>query len=179
MATQAAVNVTSSGSSPIATFAQTQNAITVEVQQCALVDPTNGTGAPVDANGLHVVNSVGTPKTSNSLNATGIAAAGSATLSAPAITSGKTGTLQHAIFSATQPALWLVQSVNNSSVATTVISFLTNANETFDLKAAFPSEISSVLSSSVNCLFQVVVSNQSGNANLTATAYTTFWWAEN
>jgi hypothetical protein len=155
---QSSVDVQPTGTTPIAVVTQVQGGTTVNVQQ--------------------VIASPGTPNTSGSLNATNIANGASATLtSSVVVTSGFTGTLQHAIFASTQATLWTLQTLNNSSAVTTVATFLTNANETYDLKAAYPTEIATVLSTGV-ATFQVIANNQSANANLTATAYATFFWAE-
>lgn len=181
MATQSAVNVTASGSSPIATFSQTQDAETVYIQQIALVDPTSGQGAPVDVNGLHVVPSVGAAKTSGSITASNIAAGGNANLtSSVPVTNAKTGTLQHGIFASTQPTQWTMQTLDNTSTPATVAIFLTDANETYDYKPpiGLQGEISTVLSTGA-AKFQVNATNLSTNNSVTATAYATFFWAEN
>lgn len=179
MATPAVVNVASAGSSPIATFQQTQSGITVQVQQGAIVDPTSGQGATVDANGLHVVLSTGALATSGSLTATSIVSQGSETISSSVkVTSGKTGTLQHAIFAGTTPMQWALQTVDNSSAATTVATFFTNAYESFDFKPGSLGEIATVASTG-NALFQVVATNLSMAANPTGTAFASFFWAEN
>ena len=179
MATQSSVNVTASGSSPIATYQQTQNATTVQVQQFSAVDPTSGQGATVDLNGLHVVPSVGTPNTSGALTATGIVSGGSATLtSSVPVTNAKTGTLQHGIFSSTQPVQWTLQTINNAGTPTTVANFITDANRTYDFKPGSLAEIATVLSTGT-AAFQVVANNLSTNQSITATAYATFFWAEN
>lgn len=155
---QSYVEVLPSGTTPIATVSQVQGGTTVNVQQ--------------------VIASPGTPNTSGSLNATGIANGGSATLtSSVVVTSGFTGTLQHAIFASTMATLWVLQTLNNSSAATTIATFLTNANETYDLRSSYPGEIATVLSTGV-ATFQVIATNQSGNSNITAAAYATFFWAE-
>ncbi len=177
---QGYVLVSSSGASPIAVFEQTQNGITVSVQQAALVDPVTGTASTVDANGLHVVLETGAQNTSGPISQAAIAAGAAATLaSAVPITSGKTGTLQHAVFAATQPMLWTIQSVNNAGATANIASVLTNANETFDFKPGSVDEVSTVLSSSATCKFQVVATSQSTNQSVSATAYATFFWAEN
>lgn len=155
---QSSVDVAPSGSTPIAVVTQVQGGTTVNVQQ--------------------VIASPGTPNTSGSLNATGIANGGSATItSSVVVTSGFTGWLQHGIFASTQATLWVLQTLNNASAPTTVTSFLTNANETFDYKVAYPTETATVLSTGV-ATFQVIATNQSANANLTASAYATFNWVE-
>lgn len=183
MATESAVNVAPSGSTPIASFTQTQQgSTTVDVQQFSLVDPngtgTHAVGATVDANGLHVVPQVGTPNSSGSLTAS-IAANSSSTMSSGVpVTNTKTGTLQHGIFSASQPMLWVMQTLNNSGSPTTVASFYTNAYETYDYRPGSISEVSTVLSTGV-AAFQVVATNQGTNTNVPATAYANFFWAEN
>ena len=179
MATESSVNVPSAGAASIATFSQTQNSQTVEVQQVSLVDSTIGTGSVVDSNGLHVVLEKGTPNASAVLSNTSLAAGANATLtSAVVVTNGKTGTLQHAIFAGTQPILWQLQTINNSSVATTVVSFITDANTTFDFKPGANAEISTVLSTGV-ATFAVNATNLSTNASVNASVYGTFFWAEN
>ncbi len=176
---QSSVSVTSSGSSPIATFAQTQNGSTVQVQQLALVDPSTGQASVVDNLGLHIVEEKGAPNTSGTITNGSIVGGANATLtSSVVVTSGKTGTLQHAIFAGTAPMLWQVQTLNNSSAATTVATIVTDANQSFDLKPGSNGEISTVLSTGV-ATFQVVASNLSTNTTLSGAAYATFYWAEN
>ena len=179
MATESVVNVPSSGASLIATFEQTQNSQTVQVQQVSLVDSTSGQGSVVDLNGLHVVLEKGTPNASGVLSNTTLAAGANVTLtSAVVVTSGKTGTLQHAIFAGTQPILWQVQTVNNAGAPTTVVSFITDANQSFDFKPGANAEVSTVLSTGT-AAFAVNATNLSTNATVNASVYGTFFWAEN
>ncbi len=176
---QSSVFVTSSGSSPIATFSQTQSGQTVEVQQVSLVDPSTGQASVVDTLGLHVVIEKGAPNSSGTVSNTAIASGATAALtSSVVVTSGKTGTLQHAIFAGTQPILWQIQTLNNLSVAATVASVITDANQSFDFKPGSNSEVSTVLSTGV-ATFQVQATNLSTNASVNASAYATFFWAEN
>lgn len=178
MSTQSSINVTASGSSPVATFTQTQGGSTVYVQQASVVDPSTGQGAPVDTNGLHVVLSVGALQVwGGPLSASAIANGASATLNST-VTNGYTGTLQHGIFASTQPTQWALQIVNNSGTPTTITQFLTSANETYDYKPGSIGEVPTVLSNG-NAKYQVVATNLSTNSNETATVYATFFWAEN
>ncbi len=180
MSTQSAINVAEAGASPVATFSQTQGGITVYIQQASLVDATSGASVAVDANGLHIVPSIGTPNTSGLLSALAIASGANATMASTVpITSGKTGTLQHGIFSSTQPTLWTLQSVNNAGTPLSVVSFLTDANAVFDFKPGSIAEVSTVLASSAICIFQVIAQNLSVNTSVTANAYATLFWVEN
>ena len=179
-----ALNIAQAGSSPVAMFSQTWtvngNPTTVYIQASSLVDSVSGIAATVDTNGLHVVDSRGTPVASGNISATGISAGTNSTLSSSvSVTSDKTGTLQHALFSATQPTLWTIQTVNNAGTATSVVNFLTSAYETFDFKPGTLGEIATVLSSSTNCKFQVIAQNVGTDQNNPATAYANFFWAEN
>ena len=179
MATESIVNVPSAGAASIATFSQTQNSQTVEVQQVSLVDSTIGTGSVVDSNGLHVVLEKGTPNASGVLSDTTLAAGANVTLtSAVVVTSGKTGTLQHALFAGTQPILWQVQTVNNAGAVTTVASFITDANQSFDFKPGANAEVATVLSTGT-AAFAVNATNLSTNATVNASVYGAFFWAEN
>jgi hypothetical protein len=183
MSTQSYINVTASGSNGVATYTQTQNSNTVYVQQVSLVDPTgtgtNAIGATITANGLQVIPTFGTTATSGLVTASSIAAGGNSTLSSSVmVTSGKTGTLQHGVFASTQPTQWQVNSVNNVGGATTIFTFLTNAYEAYDFKPGMWNEATTVASTGA-AYFQVIATNLSNNANQTANAYATFFWAEN
>src|ERR1700743_279920 len=115
MATQSAINVTPSGASAVATYTQTQNTNTVYVPQSVLVDATSGSHPEVDQNGLHVVPVLGTPNSSGVISASPINPNAAVPLtSTVSVTTGKTGTLQHAIFSGTQTIFWTLQTVNNA-----------------------------------------------------------------
>lgn len=183
MASPTTVLIASAGSSPIAMFQQTQGGITVLVQQASLVDPTSGNPSTIDADGNLFVKLQTGAQNSGSATASAIASGASVTLTPTAnVTSGMTGTLQHAIFAATQPTLWQLQTVNNAGAATNVgAPFLTGANESFDFKPGSVDEVPSVLSTGSSCKFQVTAQNLSANTGTggNANAYVTFWWAEN
>lgn len=184
MSTQSAVPVTATGSTEIASFSQTWTIggvpTTVFIQAMALVDTTTGVPVVVDANGVHVVPVVGSPNGSGPISASNIAAQGNATLTSPIpVTSGKVGTLQHGIFSATQPMQWTVQTVDNSGAATSRFSFITDAFDTYDFSAVMKDSIATVTATTTQCVFQVVATSLSQNTDQTATAYASFFWAEN
>jgi hypothetical protein len=186
MATETAVNVTASGSSPIACVQQNQQsgAQEVQVQQIVLVDyngtGTDAIGATVNANGsLNVAQSVGANNQSGLVSNPAVAYNSSATLYSPIpVTSGKVGTLQHAIFASSQPTLWVLQTLNNSSAATTKTGFMTGPNDSFDYRAATHGELPTV-SSTGHANFQVIATNLSTNSNQTDAVYASFFWAEN
>ena len=180
----AALGIAQTGSSEVGSVTQTWTIdgtpTTVYIQGFTLVDSINNIKAQVDANGLHVVPSIGAPNASGPIEATNIAYGTPATLvSTVPITDGKTGTLQHAIFASTQPTQWTIQTVNNASSATSRVSFITNANETYDYRAVMNNELSTVLASTANVIFQVVATNLNPNTSVTATAFANFFWSEN
>lgn len=173
------INVASAGSSPVACFEQTQNSTQVFVQQSALVDPTSGSPSSVDANGnLQTRNNSGTQQTSGVLTAT-IAYAASSTLTAKSISTGKAGSLQHALVSSSQPTLWTIQTVANNGSATSIATFFTDALKPFDFKAATWNEVTTQVASTSSCALQVVAVNQSTNQSVTNVVYAQFFWAEN
>lgn len=180
MATEAYLNIAQTGTSAVATVTQTQGGQTVNIQQFALVDATNTIFATIDANGLHVVPSVGTPQKSGPLTTTIVGGGGnSATLSAPYVTSGKVGTLQHGIFSATAPCSWQIQTVNTAGTPANVATFLTAAYQSFDFKPGMIGEVPTVTGDGTHVLFQVVCTNLDTNTGNTATVNAYLSWAEN
>lgn len=186
-ATLSSLNIAQAGSSPVAMFEQTWtingNPKTVYIQASSLVDSVTGLAATIDANGLHVVPSFGTPNASGPISLTAgsaIAPGASGTLTSTVpVTNGKTGTLQHAIFASTQPTLWTIQTVNNAGTPTSVTSFITGANETFDFKPGTSGEIATVASTSTSCKFQATAQNIGTDQNNPDSVYVSFFWAEN
>lgn len=173
------INVASSGSSPVAVFEQVQNATTVFVQQAALVDPNSGQPSVIDANGwLQIRANSGTQRSSGPLSVV-VNFASSGIVTAPGVTIGKTGYLQHAVLSANQPSLWTLQTVANNGAATNVASFYSNALESVDFRAMTWNEVVTQLASSASCAFQITCANQSTNQNINSQVYAQFFWAEN
>lgn len=178
------LNITPSGSSPVGfvnvPLLVSGSIVQANVQATALVDPSTGTPSTIDANGLHVIPSVGSPNTSGIVSNTNIAAGASATLaSSVPVTTGKTGTLQHAVFTSTQPVLWTLQTVNNAGTPTNVASFITDANRSFDFKPGTPGEVSTVLATNSSCVFEAIAQNLGTNQAVPAAAYASYFWAEN
>jgi len=154
------VNVTPTGATPIATSQRTTGAGVVQMQQVAVFKGMPGTSGPITQ---------------------AIGVGGSAAVQIPSsvsVTSGKIGSLQHGVFSSTQPTLWTIVTVNNSGALASSTPFLTNANETFDFKPGLENEILTVTSTGA-AKFQVAAQNISTNALVAATAYVAFAWAEN
>lgn len=179
----ASVLVAQNGSTPIGMVQQSWTIggtpTTVYVQASAIVDPQTGVSTTVDANGLHVVTNLGSPVSGVASN-TSITGNSPVTLvSSVAITNGKTGTLQHGIFCASGPMLWQLQTVNNSGSPTTVLTFMSDAFETYDYVAKMANEISSVLSTGTTAKFQVVATPLGTNQSAIVSAYANFIWAEN
>lgn len=178
------LNISQSGATPIGfvSVPMLVNGVIVQanVQAGVLLDPVTGTPSVIDGNGLHVIPSLGTPLTSGIVSNTNISSGASATLPSPVpITSGKTGTLQHAIFASTQPVLWTLQKVNNAGTPTSISSFITDANRSFDFKPGSPNEVATDQASGSACLYQATALNLSTNQATPASVYATYFWAEN
>ena len=158
-ASDSSANITQTGTTPIATTSRTTGAGAVEMQQTAIYKGQPNASGPIAQGGIAAGTTVQVP-------------------SPVPVTSGKTGSLQHAIFSSTQPTLWTVVTVNNSGALSSVVPFLTNANEAFDYKPGLEFEILTVASTGA-AKFQVAAQNVSANNLATATVYAGFWWGEN
>ena len=158
-ASDSSANITQTGSTAIATSTRTTGAGAVEIQQSVIYK--------------------GQPNQSGPITHGGIAAGVTVQIPSPiSVTSGKTGSLQHAVFSSTQPTLWTLVTVNNSGVLASVVPFLTNANETFDYKPGAELEVSTVASTGT-AKFQLAAQNVSANNLVTATVYAGLFWGEN
>lgn len=183
--TPSAANIAPSGSTPVATFDQSQpsgvggSQQTVKIQQSTIVDAagtgTNAIAAVVDNNGLHVVLQQGAPQNSGADSAS-ITAGNNDNISSQAITTGKKGSLQHAIFAATFAARWQLQTLDNGSSATPITTILTPPGGTFDFRAAMNNEVQTVTQTGSNVLFTVLCTNVD---TVDGTAFATFFWAEN
>lgn len=181
MATQASIDVQSSGTNAVATFQQTQGGSTVNVQQAALVDATSSTPAQIDANGaIYVRPYVGTPKNSGPQTASVAGGGGgTATLASGLITVAAIASLQHALFGATTPCSWTLQTVNASGTPASVFTVVTPAFGSFDFKPGMVKEVATVAGDNVHVQFQVVCTNLDTSGLNTASAYAYFNWAEN
>lgn len=185
MATEASVLVTASGSTNVGSFTQTWTIggtpTTVYIQALALVDATTGMPGTIDANGsLHTAPFLGTPENSGPLS-TSIAGGGSAnaTLSAPAVTNLKVGSLQHAVFSATSPCSWELQWVDASGTVHNVCTAITPAYGTYDFKPGMIREVQTDTSDGTHSKFQALCTNLDTNSSASATVNAYFNWAEN
>jgi hypothetical protein len=139
----------------------------------------NASGVPIPVSGSFSV-SPGTLKNSGQQISSTTIGAGSS-LAIPAgtlVTTGKVGTLQHAVFASSVPCRWDVQTINASNVATIIFSVFTSAtNLSYEWKCQNAAELATVSGDGSHVQFQVTANNED-NTNA-ASAYASFFWAEN